>query len=106
MEKKINHTRRVRLSLLAVAATTAVLVGVSSFLSTIPVQTANAQTVGEFALILSSQCGGEPEVKDDKIECPSGIEFKDVNDDGTFEKFEAPLLQCEVKEDKDECPVE
>jgi hypothetical protein len=72
----------------------------------IPVQTANAQTVSEYALIIRTLCGGEPEIKDDKIECPSGIEFKDVNSDGNFEKFEAPPLQCEEKEDKDECPEE
>ncbi|MDQ3968884.1 MAG: hypothetical protein M3275_10880 [Thermoproteota archaeon] len=100
MEKIINQTqKRVRLFLLAVAATA---IGVSSVLSIIPVQTANAQSSGEFALIISTLCGGEPDIKDDKIECPSGVELKDVNDDD-FEKFEAPPLQCEVKEDKDEC---
>jgi hypothetical protein len=93
MEKARNQAHRVRLSLLALA--TAVAVGALPVLST-PVQTVNAQSLSEFALLIQSQCGGEPEIKDDKIECPSGIELK----------FEAPSLQCEIKEDKNECPEE
>ncbi len=103
MEKKINQTQRVRLSFLAV--TTAAAVGALSVLST-PVQTVNAQSLSEFALLIQTQCGGEPEIKDDKVECPSGIELKDVDGDGDFDKFEAPSLQCEIKEDKNECPEE
>ena len=67
MEKTINQTQRVRLSLLAVA-TAAAAVGTLSVLST-PVQTLNAQSLSEFALIISSQCEGEVETKDDKVEC-------------------------------------
>jgi hypothetical protein len=103
MEKARNQAHRVRLSLLALA--TAVAVGALPVLST-PVQTVNAQSLSEFALLIQSQCGGEPEIKDDKIECPSGIELKDVDGDGDFDKFEAPSLQCEIKEDKNECPEE
>ncbi len=103
MGKAINHTQRVRLSLLAVAATA--VVGVSSLLSTIPVQTANAQSLSEFALIISSQCEEEElEIKNDKVEC-GPLEAKN-------DKLELPPLEakndklelpgCEVKEDKDD----
>ena len=67
MEKTINQTQRVRLSLLAVA-TAAAAIGALSVLST-SVQTLNAQSLSEFALIISSQCEGEVETKDDKVEC-------------------------------------
>ena len=91
MEKTINQTPRVRLSLLAV--TTAVAIGALSVLS-MPVQTVNAQSVSEFALLVQAQCGGEPEDKDDKVECGS-LEAKN-------DKLELP--GCEIKEDKNECP--
>jgi hypothetical protein len=60
----------------------------------IPVQTVNAQSLSEFALLIQSQCGGQPEVKDDKVECGS-LEAKN-------DKLELP--GCEIKEDKNECP--
>jgi hypothetical protein len=94
MEKTISQTQRVRLFLLVVAATA--VVGVSSVLSSIPVQTANAQTLSEFALLIQSQCGGQVEVKDDKVECGT-LEAKN-------DKLELP--GCEIKEDKNECPEE
>jgi hypothetical protein len=51
------------------------VVGVSSALS-IPVQTVNAQSLSEFALIISSHCGEEEiEIKNDKLELP-GCEIK------------------------------
>ncbi len=64
-----------------------------SVLST-PVQTVNAQSLSEFALLVQAQCGGEPEVKDDKVECGL-LEAKN-------DKLELP--GCEIKEDKNECP--
>lgn len=94
MEKAINQTQRVRLFLLAAAATAAV-VGVSSVVS-IPVQTVNAQSLSEFALIIQSQCGGQVEVKDDKIECET-LEVK-FDNNGEVEKIEYP--GCEIKRDK------
>ncbi len=94
MEKTINQTPRVRLSLLAVTATAmAGMVGALSVLS-MPIQTVNAQSLSEFALLIQSQCGGQPEIKDDKIECGS-LEAKN-------DKLELP--GCEIKEDKRECP--
>jgi hypothetical protein len=93
MGKAINQTQRVRLFLLAVAATAAV--GVSSLLSTIPVQTANAQTIGEF-ILLNPDC----ERKNNKIECPGGIEAK-LDNNGEFKKIELP--GCKIKEHKNEC---
>jgi hypothetical protein len=92
MGKAINQTRRVRLSLLAVA-TAAAAVGALSVLS-MPVQTVNAQSLSEFALIIRSQCEGEPEVKNDKVEC-GPLEAKN-------DKLELP--GCEIKQDKVECP--
>jgi hypothetical protein len=99
MEKARNQAHRVRLSLLALA--TAVAVGALSVLST-PVQTVNAQSLSEFALLIQSQCGGEPTFKDDKVEC-GALEAKGDND-GDVEKIEFP--GCEIKEDKNECPEE
>jgi hypothetical protein len=103
MEKTISQTQRVRLFLLAVAATA--VVGVSSVLSTIPVQPVNAQTLSEYALIISTLCEGEPEIKDDKIECRTleggTLEVK-FDNDGEVEKIELP--GCEIKVDKNECP--
>jgi hypothetical protein len=92
MDKTINQTQRVRSFLPAVAAIA--VLGVSSVLSKIPVQTANAQTLSEFALIIQSQCGGEPEVKNDKVECGT-LEAKN-------DKLELP--GCEIKQNKVECP--
>jgi hypothetical protein len=93
MEKKINQTQRVRLSLLAV--TTAAAVGTLSVLST-PVQTVNAQDIIEF-ILLNPNC----ERIDNKIECPGGIEAE-LGDNGEIIKLEAP--GCEIKQDKNECP--
>jgi hypothetical protein len=95
MEKTINQTQRVRLFLLSVAAT-AVVVGVSSVLSAIPVQTANAQDIIEF-ILLNPDC----ERKDNKIECPGGIEAE-LGNNGEVKKVEVP--GCEIKQDKNECP--
>jgi hypothetical protein len=78
-----------------------VAAGVLSVLS-IPVQTVKAQTLSEFALLIQSQCGGEPTFKDDKVEC-GALEAKGDND-GDVEKIEFP--GCEIKEDKNECPEE
>ena len=89
MEKILDQTQRVRLSLLAVAAA----VGALSVLS-MPVQTVNAQSLSEFSLIISSQCEGQIETKDDKVECGS-LEARN-------DKLELP--GCEIKEDKNECP--
>lgn len=98
MGKAINQTRRVRLFLLAVA-TAAAVVGALSVLS-IPVQTVKAQTLAEFALLIQSECGGEPTFKDDKVEC-GALEAKGDND-GNVEKIEFP--GCEIKEGKEpEC---
>jgi hypothetical protein len=91
MEKIINQPQRARLFLPAIA--TAVVVGVSSALS-IPVQNVNAQSLSEFALLIQSQCEGQVEVKDDKVEC-GALEAKN-------DKLELP--GCEIKEDKRECP--
>lgn len=76
MSKVKNQTQIARLFLLAVAA-----IGLSYALS-IPVQTANAQ---------------ECEIKEDKIECPEGIEIKE-------DKAEFPILGIELKDDKIELP--
>jgi hypothetical protein len=95
VEKAINHTQIVKLFLLAVATA---VVGVSSILSTIPVQTVNAQTLGEF-ILLTPGC----EIKDDKVECPGGIEGK--LDNGEVEKIELP--GCEIKfEEGSQCEVD
>ena len=68
--------------------------GRSTICTIYAVQTVNAQSLSEFALLIQSQCGGQPEVEDDKIECGS-LEAKN-------DKLELP--GCEIKEDKVECP--
>ncbi len=89
MSKAKNQTQIARLVLLAVAA-----IGLSYALPIPVLQTANAQ---------------ECEFKEDKVECPEGIELKE--DKAEFpglgielkeDKIELP--GCEVKEDKVECP--
>lgn len=90
MEKVIKQARTLRLFLLALAATTTI--AASSALS-IPIQTVNAQDLSEYALLISSQCGGQVEVKNDKVECGT-LEAKN-------DKLEFP--GCEIKEDKNEC---
>ena len=89
MEKAIKQARTPRLFLLALAATT---IAASSALS-IPIQTVNAQDLSEYALLISSQCGGQVEVKNDKVECGT-LEAKN-------DKLELP--GCEIKEGKNEC---
>ena len=89
MEKAIKQAQTLKLFLLALATTT---IAISSTLS-IPVQTVNAQALSEYALLISSQCGGQVEVKNDKVECGT-LEAKN-------DKLELP--GCEIKEDKNEC---